>query len=161
MYCTNSGMFSAIILYIFIIYSYIYSLYSLYILYIYHIFIIYSFFPLLFLFFWCSHNICVSLLEWWRDTLLTFSCSFSFCYPDPTILIFLFQVWLFCFLPVLIYCWTSYMVLFQAFFYSFIHMCIHCLGHFSPLSPTLPPPHFQTESVLSLSLILLKRRHKQ
>jgi hypothetical protein len=23
------------------------------------------------------------------------------------------------------------------FFYSFIHMCIHCLGHFSPLYPTL------------------------
>jgi hypothetical protein len=45
------------------------------------------------------------------------------------------------------------------FFYSLIHMCTHCLGHFShPLSPT--PPHFQAESVLPLSLILLKRKHK-
>jgi hypothetical protein len=47
------------------------------------------------------------------------------------------------------------------FFYSFIHMCIHYLGHFSFLRPTStfsPPLHFQTEPVLPLSLILLKRR---
>jgi hypothetical protein len=42
-------------------------------------------------------------------------------------------------------------------FYSFIHMSIHCLGHFCPL----PPPSLQAEPVLPLSLILLKRRHKQ
>jgi hypothetical protein len=46
------------------------------------------------------------------------------------------------------------------YYYLFIHMCIHCLGHFSPL-PFFPlPPHFQEETVLPLSLILLKRRHK-
>jgi hypothetical protein len=30
----------------------------------------------------------------------------------------------------------------QTFFivYSFIHMCIHCLGHFHPPAPHLPPP---------------------
>jgi hypothetical protein len=34
----------------------------------------------------------------------------------------------------------SYFMFF--FNYSFIHMCIHCLGHFSPLPPslTLSPP---------------------
>jgi hypothetical protein len=51
----------------------------------------------------------------------------------------------------------------QNFFYSFIHMCIHCLGHFSPCpAPPFfpPPPHFHAEHVLPLSLILLKRRHK-
>jgi hypothetical protein len=49
-------------------------------------------------------------------------------------------------------------------FYSFIHMCVYCLGHFSPLLPSLtlspPSPHFQAEPVLPLSLILWKRRHK-
>jgi hypothetical protein len=48
--------------------------------------------------------------------------------------------------------------------YSYIHMCIHCLGHFSPMSPitSYPPlPHFQAEPVLPFSPILLKRRHKQ
>jgi hypothetical protein len=43
-------------------------------------------------------------------------------------------------------------------FCSFIHMCIHCLGHFSTLPSSLP--HFQAGPVLSLSLILLKKRHK-
>jgi hypothetical protein len=77
------------------------------------------------------------------------------------------------------FCCCCYFFLY--FLYSFIHMCVHCLGHFSPppaLSPfpppCLPPPHpvslphpfchspscFQAEPVLSLSLILLKRRHK-
>jgi hypothetical protein len=56
-------------------------------------------------------------------------------------------------------------------FFSFIHMCIKCLGHFSPFTP-LPsfdpvpslspkPPLFQAETVLPLSLILLKREYKQ
>jgi hypothetical protein len=59
----------------------------------------------------------------------------------------------------------------QCFFffsYSFMHMCIHCLGHFSSSAPTPCPLHlaptslpFQAESVLPLSLILLKRKHKQ
>jgi hypothetical protein len=54
-----------------------------------------------------------------------------------------------------------------------IHMCIQCLGHFSPLPPPpplpptppppslLPPPQNPTESILPLSLILLKREYKQ
>jgi hypothetical protein len=50
-------------------------------------------------------------------------------------------------------------------FYSFIHMCIHCLDHFSPLTQPLfsplNPPCFQVKPVLPLSLIFLKRRHKQ
>jgi hypothetical protein len=49
-------------------------------------------------------------------------------------------------------------------YYSFIHMCIHCLGHFSSLSPLPPsspfPPQFQAGSVLPLSLVLLKKRDK-
>jgi hypothetical protein len=51
-------------------------------------------------------------------------------------------------------------------FNLFIHMCIHCLGHFSPLPPTYSffpctPPLFQAQPVLPLSLISLKRKHKQ
>jgi hypothetical protein len=44
-------------------------------------------------------------------------------------------------------------------FFSFIHMCIHCLGHFSTLPPLpyIPPPQFQADPVLPLSLILLKK----
>jgi hypothetical protein len=60
----------------------------------------------------------------------------------------------------------------ENYFFSFIHMCIQCLGHFSSLPsapslslPTLSlsplPPHFQAETVLPLSLILLKREYKQ
>jgi hypothetical protein len=29
------------------------------------------------------------------------------------------------------------MIHWSFFYYTFIHMCIHCLGHFSPLSPSL------------------------
>jgi hypothetical protein len=56
-------------------------------------------------------------------------------------------------------------------FISFIHMCIQYLGHFSPLPlpPLFPPapylsstpPHYQAETILPLSLILLKREYKQ
>jgi hypothetical protein len=48
------------------------------------------------------------------------------------------------------------------FFNSFIHMCIRCLGHFSllPIAPSLCS-HFQAESFLPLSLILLKRKYMQ
>jgi hypothetical protein len=51
------------------------------------------------------------------------------------------------------------------FFFLFIYSHVHTLGHFSPLPPAptlspLPHPRFQAESVLPLSLILLKRRHK-
>jgi hypothetical protein len=59
--------------------------------------------------------------------------------------------------PDFFFCWVfSFFI-----FYSFIHMCIHCLGHISPLPPTSTSPHFQAEPGLPLSLILLKRRHKQ
>jgi hypothetical protein len=57
-------------------------------------------------------------------------------------------------------------------FFSFIHMCKQCLGHFSPFPPppslTLTPPpsfplpsRYQAETILPLSLILLKREYKQ
>jgi hypothetical protein len=50
-------------------------------------------------------------------------------------------------------------------FFSFIHMCIQCLGHFSPLPPTpsLTPltPCYPAETILPISLILLKREYKQ
>jgi hypothetical protein len=36
----------------------------------------------------------------------------------------------------------------SGFFLSFIYMCIQCLGHFSP-----PPPRYQAETILPLSLI--------
>jgi hypothetical protein len=51
----------------------------------------------------------------------------------------------------------------EIIFYSLIHMCIHCLGHFYPLPLPLShtSPHFQAGPVLPLSLILLKRQHKQ
>jgi hypothetical protein len=39
-----------------------------------------------------------------------------------------------------------------------IHMCIQYLGHFSPLPP---PPRYPAETILPLSLILLKREYKQ
>jgi hypothetical protein len=53
--------------------------------------------------------------------------------------------------------------------YFFIHMCIQCLGHFCPLPPApsitpYPPtltPWYQAETILPLSLILLKREYKQ
>jgi hypothetical protein len=56
-----------------------------------------------------------------------------------------------------------------SFNFYFIHMCIQCLGHFSPLLPTpylIPPyppltPHYRAETILPLSLILLKREYKQ
>jgi hypothetical protein len=61
-------------------------------------------------------------------------------------------------------------ILFFLNFY-FIHMCIQRLGHFSPLPPapslTPPPPspplppHYPAETILPLSLILLKREYKQ
>jgi hypothetical protein len=55
-------------------------------------------------------------------------------------------------------------IYFMLLFYSFIHMCIYVwvISPPCPLppSPPLTPPHFQAEPVLSLSLILLKRRHK-
>jgi hypothetical protein len=51
------------------------------------------------------------------------------------------------------------------FYFNFIHMCIQCLGHFSPLplAPPLPPltPRYLAETILPLSLILLKREYKQ
>jgi hypothetical protein len=47
----------------------------------------------------------------------------------------------------------------------FIHMCIQCLGHFCPLPPTplLSPPtlRYQADTILHLSLLLLKREYKQ
>jgi hypothetical protein len=51
------------------------------------------------------------------------------------------------------------------YLFIFILMCIQCLGHFSPLPPGPIPhprslPHFQTETVLPLSLILLKIEYK-
>jgi hypothetical protein len=50
-------------------------------------------------------------------------------------------------------------------FFSFIHMCIQCLGHFSPFPPPPPPPPdprcYQAETILPLSLLLLKREYKQ
>jgi hypothetical protein len=48
---------------------------------------------------------------------------------------------------------------FYLFFFSFIHMCIQCLGHFFPLPPS--PSRYQAETILPLSLILLKREYKQ
>jgi hypothetical protein len=53
--------------------------------------------------------------------------------------------------------------------FSFIHMCIQCLGHFSPLplTPSFTPPllplipRCPAETILPLSLILLKREYKQ
>jgi hypothetical protein len=60
--------------------------------------------------------------------------------------------------------YTTTLVFFFLFFISFIHMCIQWLGHYSPLPPApsfspitsllLPPPHFQADTVLPLSLIL-------
>jgi hypothetical protein len=47
---------------------------------------------------------------------------------------------------------------------TFIHICIQCLGHFSPLPPTTSfplTPLYQAETILPLSLILLKREYKQ
>jgi hypothetical protein len=55
-------------------------------------------------------------------------------------------------------------------FFIIIHICIQCLGHFSPLSHLLfpqpsPSPRlplrYQAETILPLSLILLKREYKQ
>jgi hypothetical protein len=58
-------------------------------------------------------------------------------------------------------------------FFFFIHMCIQGLGHFSPLPPPPPlpptplspspppPPQYPAETILPLSLILLKREYKQ
>jgi hypothetical protein len=51
-------------------------------------------------------------------------------------------------------------------------MCIQCLGHFSPLPrfllypsslpyPPPPTPRYQAETILPLSLVLLKREYKQ
>jgi hypothetical protein len=60
-------------------------------------------------------------------------------------------------------------VIFILFLYTFlfIYSYVHALfGPFlsptsHPLSLPLTPPRFQAESVLPLSLILLKRKHKQ
>jgi hypothetical protein len=60
---------------------------------------------------------------------------------------------------------SSYFILF--FYFLFIYSHVHTL--FGPflapplhvLSVPLTPPHFQGEPILLLSLILLKRRHKQ
>jgi hypothetical protein len=62
-----------------------------------------------------------------------------------------------------IYITYGNLFIYWTFFYSFIYMCIHWVTSPPrplplPLLPT--PPHFQAESVLPLSLILLKRRHK-
>jgi hypothetical protein len=57
-------------------------------------------------------------------------------------------------------------------FFFFFHMCIQCLGHFSPHPHPLPyypsrplllplPPQYPAETILPLSLILLKREYKQ
>jgi hypothetical protein len=44
------------------------------------------------------------------------------------------------------------------FNFYFIRMCIQCLGHFSPLPPAPSlTPHYLAETILPLSLILLKR----
>jgi hypothetical protein len=54
----------------------------------------------------------------------------------------------------------------------FIHMCIQGLGNFSPLPHPLPyhpldpflspqPPRYPAETILPVSLILLKREYKQ
>jgi hypothetical protein len=73
-------------------------------------------------------------------------------------------------------CLSYYLLCFLFFFFllffSFIHMCIQCLGHFSPLPPppTLPTypllcpllhSCYQAETILPLSLILLKREYNQ
>jgi hypothetical protein len=62
------------------------------------------------------------------------------------------------------FCYYSCLQLSRPFFFLwFIHMCIQCLGHFSPLPQphAFPHPRFQAETVLPLSLILLKREYKQ
>jgi hypothetical protein len=60
--------------------------------------------------------------------------------------------------------WTFFFSFEIYLFNSFIHMCICCLSSSplasDPLSPPHTPPHFQAETVLPLSLILLKRQHK-
>jgi hypothetical protein len=66
---------------------------------------------------------------------------------------------------------VNYQHLVGLVFISFIHMCIQCLGLFSslPPEPTLSPatslsplpPHYQAETILPLSLILLKREYMQ
>jgi hypothetical protein len=69
---------------------------------------------------------------------------------------------------------TAYQHWFNLFMYLFIfvYSYVHTLSHFSPLSPTpslshppssspLLPPWFQAETILPLSLILLKREYKQ
>jgi hypothetical protein len=55
----------------------------------------------------------------------------------------------------------------ETLFFFIIHLftCAYIVWVISPLSPRPPPflplpPHFQAEPVLLLSLILLKRRHK-
>jgi hypothetical protein len=62
-------------------------------------------------------------------------------------------------------------VIFCACVFFCIHMCIQCLGHFyllhtaflTPTSPSLIPsyPCYLAETILLLSLILLKRQYKE
>jgi hypothetical protein len=52
-----------------------------------------------------------------------------------------------------------YVTIFFSFFFFRLFICAY-IGPFLPPSPT-PPSHFQAESVLSLSLILLRKEYKQ
>jgi hypothetical protein len=68
-----------------------------------------------------------------------------------------------------LFCLVCFVLFFKFLFYSYVHTIF---GSFLPLSPApsltlplppLPPltPHYQAETILPLSLILLKREYKQ
>jgi hypothetical protein len=70
---------------------------------------------------------------------------------------------LFCF-PVLQFCKRNLIAFLFLFFFPFIHMCnvwVISPSYHQPPSLSPPPPRIQAETVLPLSLILLKRDYKQ